>query len=112
MPSIRRKLVFGFPFRPGHARGGTAADVATGERIGFFLLHCLPFNFARVLTVKIRRSILRFLYTPSLYDPAEERAYADHVLRTQMDEWTQEEEQAADHEAFHYGSAAGFDPQP
>jgi hypothetical protein len=69
------------------------------------------FKMARDLTQKITRSLLHFLYRPSSYDPEQERAYAEHVLRTQMEEWTQESEQQQD-EAFHYARAAGFDHQP
>jgi hypothetical protein len=43
------------------------------------------------------------------YDPEQERAYAEQVLREQMAEWTQEDEQEQD-EAFNCASAAGFDP--
>lgn len=69
------------------------------------------FRLARALTVKAARSLLHFLYRPSSYDPEQERAYAEHILRMQLDEWTQDSEQQPD-EAFHYASAAGFDPHP
>ncbi|HXQ25960.1 MAG TPA: hypothetical protein VN822_06105 [Candidatus Acidoferrales bacterium] len=69
------------------------------------------FNLARALTARVTRSILHYLYRPSAYDPEQERADAEHVLRMQLDEWTQDGEQQQD-EAFHYASAGGFDPQP
>jgi hypothetical protein len=64
---------------------------------------------ARAVTNKIKLSILRRLHSP--YDPEAERAYAEQVLREQMEEWSQEDEHEQD-ESFHYASAAGFDPQP
>jgi hypothetical protein len=66
---------------------------------------------ARAVTVKIERGLFHFIYAPSVYDPEQERAYAEQVLREQMDEWTQEDEQEQD-EAFNYASAAGFDLHP
>jgi hypothetical protein len=51
------------------------------------------------------------MYSRSRYDPKAERAYAEHVLREQIEEWSREAEQQQD-ESFHYASAAGFDPQP
>lgn len=70
------------------------------------------FNLGRAITSKIRRSILRYLHSPTVYDPEAERGHAEQVLRDQMEEWTREEEQAAQDEAFSYGRAAAFDPQP
>jgi hypothetical protein len=69
------------------------------------------FKLARALTIKIKRSIVRFMYSRLTHDPKAERAYAEQVLREQMEEWTQEDEQEMD-ESFHYTRAAGFDPQP
>jgi len=66
---------------------------------------------ARALTTKITRSIFHFMYAPSVYDPEQERAHAEQVLREQMEEWSQEDEQAQD-ETFSYGSAAHFDLHP
>ena len=66
---------------------------------------------ARAVTVKIKRAISRYVHAPTVYDPEAERAYAEQVLREQMEEWSREDEQEQD-QSFHYGSAAGFDPQP
>ncbi len=66
---------------------------------------------ARALTIKLKRSIVRFMYSNSRYDPYAEREYAEQVLREQMEEWTQENEQEQG-ESFHYGSTAGFDLHP
>lgn len=67
------------------------------------------FNLARRLTIKVTRSILHFLYRHRPYDPEQERAYAEHVLRTQMEEWTQDNEQQ---QGDQYVRAAGFDHHP
>jgi hypothetical protein len=64
---------------------------------------------ARAITAKVTCSIFRRLHSP--YDPAQERADAEHVLLMQMEEWTQGDDPQQD-EAFYYGSAAHFDPQP
>jgi hypothetical protein len=61
---------------------------------------------ARTVTNKIKQSIFRRLHSP--YDPEAERAYAEQVLRDQMEEWSQGDEQAQD-ETFSYGSASHFD---
>jgi len=66
---------------------------------------------ARVVTVKIKRGLFHFIYAPSVYDPEAERAYAEQVLRDQMEEWSREAEYQQE-ESFHYDSAAGFDPHP
>jgi hypothetical protein len=57
------------------------------------------------------RSFLDNLFATRPHDPEQERAYVEHVLHTQMEEWTQESEQQQD-EGFHYARAAGFDHQP
>jgi hypothetical protein len=56
-------------------------------------------------------SILDNLFAPRPHDPEQERAYAEHVLRMQLDEWTQDSEQQQD-EVFHYGRTVGFDHHP
>lgn len=66
---------------------------------------------ARAVTSKIRRSLFDFMYAPSVYDPEQERADAEQVLREQMEEWRQEDEQEQD-QTFSYGSTAGFDAHP
>jgi hypothetical protein len=69
------------------------------------------FNRLRAVVVEIKGSIFRFMYSSSRYDPKAERAYAEQVLREQMEEWSREADQQQD-ESFHYASASGFDPQP
>jgi len=61
---------------------------------------------AGAVTNTIKHSIFRRLHSP--YDPEAERAYAEQVLREQMEEWSQQDEQTQD-ESFSYGSAAHFD---
>ncbi len=55
----------------------------------------------------VATSILDNLHAPGPHDAEQEHAYAEHVLRTQMEEWSHEGKQQ--HEGFDYGSAAGFD---
>lgn len=69
------------------------------------------FNMLRAVVVEIKGSIFRFMYSRSRHDPKAEHAYAAHILREQMEEWSREAEQQQD-ESVHYASAAGFDPQP
>lgn len=69
------------------------------------------FKMARAITVKIKQTIIRFMYSSSRHDPKAERQYADEVLREQMEEWSQEDEQEAE-ESFQCARAVGFDPQP
>jgi hypothetical protein len=42
--------------------------------------------FARAVTVKIKRAISRHVHAATVYDPEAERAYAEQVLREQMEE--------------------------
>ncbi len=67
---------------------------------------------ARAVTTAIRRTLADVMYAPRPYDPEQERAHAEQVLREQMEEWRHEEEHASDNEVFTYASAAGFDPHP
>jgi len=69
------------------------------------------FRLTRILTDKVTRAIVGFMYSGSRYDAEAEREYAKQVLREQMEEWSQEDEQQQEG-SFHYVSAAGFDPQP
>jgi hypothetical protein len=55
--------------------------------------------------------VLDNLHAPTPYDPEEERAYAEHILRNQLEEWSQEDEQQPD-DSFHYARAVGFDHHP
>jgi Ti-type conjugative transfer relaxase TraA len=50
-------------------------------------------------------------FTSRLYDPQQEAAYAEQITRIQMEEWARHSQPPQD-QAFHYGSAAGFDAQP
>jgi len=107
---------------PQPSRRKRSGDTDTGS--GFaraarrFMRHIarrvLPRQF-RQLADQLRQppafSILDNLYAPRPYDPEAERAYAEQVLREQMEEWSQEDEQEQDG-AFHYAKAGGFDPQP
>ncbi len=55
------------------------------------------------------RAFLRFMFSNARHDPDAEQHYAEHVLRAQMEEWTQGNEQPLEQESFHCGGAHGFD---
>jgi hypothetical protein len=46
------------------------------------------------------------------YDPEQECADAEHVLRTQLEEWEQEQDSYEQETTFHYVANADFDPHP
>ncbi|MDP9128351.1 MAG: hypothetical protein M3N08_08860 [Pseudomonadota bacterium] len=81
-----------------------------------FMRHILRRQFRKLadaLRQPVAPSILDNLYAARPYDPEQERAYAEHVLRAQIDEWTRDEEPTEEHgEAYRYGSAVAFDPHP
>jgi hypothetical protein len=94
--------------RSDETRGGF---VMVARRVAFNTRHL--FRQFRKLADHLRkpvvRSILDNLYAPRPYDPEQERAYAEHVLWTQIEEWADEQQQD---EAFHYARAGGFDHEP
>ena len=69
-------------------------------------------QLARTITEKITRSILHYLYTPTPYDPEQQkREETERFLRRQIDEWTRDEEHGQGEENFFdYRRASGFDP--
>ena len=94
--------------RTDETRGGfimVARRVAFNPRHLFRQLR----ELANHLRKPVERSIFDNLYAPRPYDPEQERAYAEHVLRAQVEEWADEQEQD---ETFHYARAGGFDHQP
>ena len=64
------------------------------------------FKLARVIGLRVKRSIFDPLNFSQVQTPYDEAAY---FLRRLLDEWAQED-QHQQQESFHYGSTADFDP--
>jgi hypothetical protein len=70
-------------------------------------------KLADALRQPVAPSILDSLYAPRPYDPEQERAAAERLLRMQIDEWTHGDQHTQQQDgSFRYARAADFDLHP